>query len=158
MKIGLVGFAGSGKTTVFNTMTGLDAPVGYGGEVRLGTVRVPDERVDALSDTFSPKKTTHAEIAFCDIPGEYGAENTGLSPHGLQQIRNQEALCLVIRDFESPTVEGEPDPLGDLEAFHTESVFADLSIVENRLEKARKEQAATIETVSYTHLTLPTKA
>ena len=149
MKIGLVGFAGSGKTTVFNTMTGLDAPVGYGGEVRLGTVRVPDERVDALSDTFSPKKTTHAEIAFCDIPGEYGAENTGLSPHGLQQIRNQEALCLVIRDFESPTVEGEPDPLGDLEAFHTESVFADLSIVENRLEKARKEQASTIEIATF---------
>ncbi|SVA33545.1 uncharacterized protein METZ01_LOCUS86399 [marine metagenome] len=149
MKIGLVGFAGSGKTTVFNTMTGLDAPVGYGGEMRLGTVRVPDERVDSLSDTFSPKKTTHAEIAFCDIPGEYGAENTGLSPRSLQQIRNQEALCLVIRDFEGPTAEGEPDPLADLEAFHTESVFADLTIVESRLERARKEQASTLEIATF---------
>ena len=80
MKIGLVGFAGSGKTTVFNTMTGLDVPVGYGGEVRLGIVRVPDERVDRLSRIFSPKKTTFAEISFCDVPGEHGADKKGLSP------------------------------------------------------------------------------
>ena len=46
MKIGLVGFAGSGKTTVFNAMTGLDIPVGFGGKMRMGSVRVPDERVD----------------------------------------------------------------------------------------------------------------
>ena len=69
MKIGLVGFAGSGKTTVFNSMTGLDAPVGFGGEVRLGTVRVPDERINELSEIFSPKKTTFAEMSFSDIPG-----------------------------------------------------------------------------------------
>ena len=81
MKIGLVGFAGSGKTTVFNTMTGLDVPVGYGGEVRLGTVRVPDRRIDALSSIFSPKKTTYAEMSFCDVPGEHGAEKKGLSRH-----------------------------------------------------------------------------
>src|SRR6185503_19107653 len=74
MKVGLVGFAGSGKTTVFNTLTGLHAPVGFGGEVRLGTVKVPDERIAALSRIFSPKKTTYAEIVFADIPGEHGAE------------------------------------------------------------------------------------
>ena len=50
MKIGLVGFAGSGKTTVFNAMTGQDAPVGFGGEVRLGSVRVPDTRIDEPSN------------------------------------------------------------------------------------------------------------
>jgi hypothetical protein len=70
MKVGLVGFAGSGKTTVFNTMTGLAVPTGYGGELRLGTVRVPDERIDALSRIFSPRKTTHAEITSSDLPGE----------------------------------------------------------------------------------------
>ena len=74
MRIGLVGFAGSGKTTVFNTMTGLGVPVGYGGELRIGTVRVPDPRIDALSKMFSPKKTTFAEMSFSDIPGEHGAE------------------------------------------------------------------------------------
>jgi GTP-binding protein YchF len=140
MKIGLVGFAGSGKTTVFNTMTGLDVPVTFGGEVRLGTVKVPDARIDKLSALFSPKKTTFAEMSFCDIPGEHGAQKKGLSPKGLQQIRDQEALCLVLRDFDNPAVEGDPDPAGDLEAFHTECVFADLEIVERRLERAKKER------------------
>ena len=110
MKIGLVGFAGSGKTTVFNTMTGMDVPVGFGGELRLGVVRVPDERIDKLSAHFSPKKTTYAEMSFCDVPGEHGADKKGLSPRGLQQIRDQEALCLVLRDFVNPAIEGDPDP------------------------------------------------
>ncbi|MCH7565282.1 MAG: 50S ribosome-binding GTPase, partial [Gemmatimonadetes bacterium] len=141
MKVGLVGFAGSGKTTVFNTLTGLDVPVGYGGEVRLGRVDVPDERIDALAEIYSPKKTTYAEISFCDVPGEHGAEKKGLSPRSLQQIRDQEALCLVLRDFDNPSLEGEPDPAADLDAFHTECIFADLEIVERRLERARKERA-----------------
>ena len=149
MKIGLVGFAGSGKTTVFNTMTGLDVPVGYGGEVRLGTVRVPDERIDRLSQIFSPKKTTLAEISFCDVPGEYGADKKGLSPRGLQQIRDQEALCLVLRDFDNPALEDDPDPLGDLNAFHTECVFADHEIVENRLNRARKERLDQLEIAAF---------
>ncbi|MDK1011567.1 MAG: 50S ribosome-binding GTPase, partial [Actinomycetota bacterium] len=130
MKIGLVGFAGSGKTTVFNVMTGLDVPVGFGGEIRYGSVKVPDERIDTLSKIFSPKKTTYAEINFCDIPGEHGAEKKGLSKKALQQIRDQEALCLVLRDFANPALEGDPDPLGDLESFHIECVLADLEIVE----------------------------
>ena len=54
MKVGLVGFAGSGKTTVFNPMTSLHVPTGFGGEVHLGAVKVPDERIDALSKIFKP--------------------------------------------------------------------------------------------------------
>ena len=142
MKIGLVGFAGSGKTTVFNTMTGLAVPLGYGGEVRLGVVRVPDERIDALSRIFSPKKTTYAEMSFCDIPGEHGAERKGLSAKALQQIREQDALCLVLRDFANPAVEGEANPLRDLEAFHLECVFADLDAVERRLHRGHKEHTS----------------
>ena len=149
MKIGLVGFAGSGKTTVFNTMTGMDVPVGFGGELRLGIVRVPDDRVDDLSAVFSPKKTTYAEMIFCDVPGEYGAEKKELSPHGLQQIRDQEALCLVLRDFENPAIDGDPDSAGDLEAFHTECLFADLEIVERRLERAKKERAEAQEVAAF---------
>ena len=149
MKIGLVGFAGSGKTTVFNTMTGMDVPVGFGGELRRGIVGVPDERIDELSAVFSPKKTTYAEIVFCDIPGEHGAEKKGLSPRGLQQIRDQEALGLVLRDFVNPAMEGDPDPAGDLEAFHRECVFADLEIVERRLERAKKERAEAQEVAAF---------
>jgi GTP-binding protein YchF len=139
VKIGLVGFAGSGKTTVFNAMTGLDAPVGYGGEVRLGTVRVPDERIDRLSAIFNPKKTTYAEVTFCDVPGEHGAERKGLSTRALATIREQEALALVLRDFENPAVEGDVNPLGDLNAFSDECILADLAIVEGLLARAQKE-------------------
>ena len=149
MKIGLVGFAGSGKTTVFNTMTGLDVPVGYGGDVRLGTVRVPDKRIDALTKIFLPKKRTYAEISFCDVPGEHGSHKKGLSPRGLQQIRDQEALCLVLQDFNNPALEGAPDPLLDLESFHTECIFADLEIIEKRLDRARKEQADAHEIATF---------
>lgn len=152
MKIGLVGFAGSGKTTVFNTMTGLDVPVGYGGELRHGTVRVPDLRIDALSRIFSPKKTTYAEITFCDIPGEHGAERKGLSVKALQQIRDQDALCLVLRDFSSPAVEGDPDPARDLDSFHMECVLADLQMVERRLDRGRKEQASKLELAAFENM------
>lgn len=149
MKIGLVGLAGSGKTTVFNTMTGLDVPVGFGGEVRLGTVRVPDARIDTLSKIFEPKKTTYAEMRFCDVPGEHGADKKGLSPRALQQIRDQEALCLVVRDFENPALAEAPDPTADLEAFGAECLFADLEIVERRVARAKKEGADAVEIAAF---------
>jgi ribosome-binding ATPase len=149
MKIGLVGFAGSGKTTVFNTMTGLHVPATFGGEVRLGSVKVPDARIDKLSAIFSPKKTTYAEMSFCDIPGEHGAQKKGLSSKGLQQIRDQEALCLVLRDFDNPAIEGAPDPAGDLEAFHAECIFADMELVERRLERLKKERKDAAEIATF---------
>lgn len=141
MKFVLAGFAGSGKTTLFNAMTGLDAPVGYGGEVRVGTVRVPDPRVDLLSRLCAPQRTTHATINLRDVPGEYGASSQVLSPAALQQIRDREALCLVLRDFVNPSLEAAPDPLGDLQAFHAECVLSDLGVAERRLDRARKERA-----------------
>jgi ribosome-binding ATPase YchF (GTP1/OBG family) len=101
---------------------------------------VPDPRIDALSKMFSPKKTTFAEMSFSDIPGEHGAEKKGLSVKALQQIRDQDALCLVLRDFANPALEGDADPMRDLEAFHLECVFADLTPIERRLHRALKEK------------------
>jgi ribosome-binding ATPase len=149
VKVGLVGFAGSGKTTVFNTMTGLTVPVGYGGELRLGTVKVPDERIDTLSRIFSPKKTTYAEIVFCDVPGEHGADHKGLSRKAMQQIRDQEVLCLVLRAFPNPALESAPDPAADLEAFHTECLLADLDLVERRLDRAKKDKPDPLEVAAF---------
>ena len=149
MKIGLVGFPGSGKTTVFNTMTGLDVPVGFGGELRIGTVRVPDARIDKLTSIFSPKKTTFAEMTFSDIPGEHGSERKGLSARGLAQIRDQEALCLVLRGFRNPALDSEPNVMAELEAFHTECLFADLEIVERRLDRAKKERSVSSEIAAF---------
>jgi len=149
MKIGLVGFAGSGKTTVFNTLTGLDVPVGFGGDVHLGTVKVPDARIDKLSAMFSPKKTTYAEIVFSDIPGEHGAERQGLSKRALQQIRDQDVLCLVLRAFPNPALETPPDPVAELEAFNTECLLADLGAVERRLDRARKDKPSANELAAF---------
>ncbi len=145
----MVGFAGSGKTTVFNTLTGLAVPIGFSGEVRLGAVKVPDERVDALSRIFTPKKTTYAEIVFCDIPGEHGAEKTGLSRKALQQIRDQEVLCLVLREFANPALTGDADPATDLEAFHAECVLADLDVVERRLDRAKRDKPDPFELAAF---------
>ena len=139
MKVGLVGFPGSGKTTVFNAMTGQDAPVGYGGEVRRAVVRVPDPRLDRLSAIHRPGKTTFANVVFCDIPGEHDSERRGLSTAALQRVRDQEALCLVLRDFDNPALERAPDPAAELEAFHAECLLADLVFVERWLERARRE-------------------
>ena len=116
-----------------------------GGEVRLGTVKGPDPRIDALSKIFQPKKTTYAEISFADIPGEHAAEKKGLSSKALQQIRDQEVLCLVLRDFANPALEGTPDAPGDLEAFHAECVLADLDIIERKLDRLHKEKADPLE-------------
>lgn len=149
MKVGLVGFAGSGKTTVFNTLTGLNVPVGFGGEVHLGAVKVPDDRIVALSRIFKPKKTTYAEIIFSDIPGEHGAESKGLSPRALERIREQDVLCLVLRAFENPALERGPDAASDLEAFLTECLLADLGTVERRLERAMKEKLDPMEVAAF---------
>ena len=65
MKIGIVGFQGSGKTTIFNALSGSDAPTGFGGgKVNLGTIKVPDPRVDRLAEIDNPKKITYAEVLF----------------------------------------------------------------------------------------------
>ncbi len=144
-----MGFAGSGKTTVFNALTGLGVPVGFGGDTRLGTVRVPDSRIDRLSAVVKPKKTTYAEIRFCDIPGEHGAGRKGISPRGLQQIREQEALCLVVQDFDNPALQQPPDPARDLEEFSVECILADLEVVEKRLERAKREGATQVEVSAF---------
>ena len=149
MKVGLVGFAGSGKTTVFNTLTGLHVPVGFGGDLHLGAVKVPDARIAALSSVFKPKKTTYGEIVFCDIPGERGAENKGLSKKALAPIREQEVVCLVLRAFPNPALESDPDPGAELEAFHTECILADLELVERRLDRAKKDKPSSLELAAF---------
>jgi GTP-binding protein YchF len=88
-------------------------------------------------------------MSFCDIPGEHGAARKGLSAKALQQVREQDALCLVLRDFENPAAEGDANPLRDLEAFHLECIFADLELVERRLPRAHKEHAPPREIAAF---------
>jgi len=142
MKIGLVGFPGSGKTTVFNALTGLAADTGYGGArpgtKNLGVVRVPDARVDALAAIYSPKKTTYAEVTFCDIAG--GTASRGLDRGVLNTMREMDALCQVLRAFENPALAEPPDPARELADLEVEMALADLEIAERRVRRLHKER------------------
>jgi hypothetical protein len=149
VKVGLVGYEGSGKTTVFNALTGLEARVGtYGTNV--GVVKVPDVRVDALAKLYEPKKVTHAEVRFVDLPG---AGRDAIEDKLLAQMRDQEALVLVLKGFES-AVAGASDALAaDLARFETELTLADLVQVEKRQHRLVKEgKGASLEATQMTRL------
>ena len=103
MKVGLIGHRGAGKTTIFNMLTGLQAQVGgFGGkeEVHLGVIKVPDARVDKLAQIYKPKKTTYAEIRFTDFPPSEGEENLKSDNTIITQMREVDAIALVLNDFE----------------------------------------------------------
>ena len=139
MKVGLIGHRGAGKTTIFNMLTGLQARVGgYVGkeEVHLGVIKVPDARVDKLSQIFKPKKTTYAEIRFTDFPPSEGEDNLKANTALITQMREVDAIALVLRDFESGA-----DPLKELNDLLTEMILADLTVVENRRARLKKEKA-----------------
>src|SRR5512144_2416287 len=138
MKAGLVGSSQSGKTTLFNALTGLHKGGGGGrAQVNLGAIKVPDARIDALSAIFKPKKTTYAEMQFVDVPGPAG-KGSGLDADALKALAGVDSFCLVIRGF--PGVGAPPDPERELRDFDAELVLHDLAIVEKRLDRLRKEQ------------------
>jgi len=138
MKAGLVGYALVGKTTLFNALTGLHRDSsGAHGHTNLGTIKVPDPRVDALSDIYKPRKKTYAEMSFVDLPGARG-KGSGLDADSIKALADVDAFCLVVRAF--PGGDGSPpDPLRQLRDFDAELVLADMGLVEKRLDRLRKE-------------------
>jgi GTP-binding protein YchF len=138
MKIGLVGYPASGKSTVFGALTGMTVDTGYGaGKANLGVVKVPDPRVDALTALYSPKKTTYAEVTFTDLGGGHAE---GIDRKALNAMRSVDALCQVLRGF--PDASGDAgDPTAELAALETETLLADLEIVEQRVERLRKDRS-----------------
>ena len=144
MKVGIVGFRGSGKTTVFNALTGLHAEVGgfHGEESKnLGIIKVPDERLLKIHDAVKPKKLVQAEIAFADLAAASPASGKGFSPKTLAEMRVADALVHVVRGFDNPEVSEDADLRRDVERFESEMALADLIVVENRLERMRKQGA-----------------
>lgn len=140
MKIGLVGFPGSGKSAVFGALTGLAVETGFGSrrdKANLGVVKVPDARVDALAAIYQPKKTTYAEIAFTDLPAAGGA---GIERTALNAMRSLEALCQVVRGFADPAGT-PPEPLREIADLETETILADLEVVEQRSARLRKDRS-----------------
>lgn len=144
MKIGILGYPQSGKTTLFNVLARAHAPTGgfasASGGVNVGTVQVPDPRLNALRDMFQPKKFTPARIEYVDLAGvPAGREKEGaLLP---QPILNSDLILLVVRAFEDPAVahpKGSVDPLRDASSFADELVLKDMTVLEGRIERLRK--------------------
>ena len=144
MRIGLTGLARSGRSTVFSALTGLDAAEGPRrgrDDVQVGTVKVPDARVEALARIYRPRKVVYAELSFTDFAG---ARGSGPGRGALHAMREQDALCHVLRAFPGVAAEA-PDPVGELDSLETEALLADLEVIEARIERVRKEGKKTPE-------------
>jgi len=146
MRAALVGYAQTGKTTLFNALTGQTAATGVGGRAdkpNLGVIKVPDPRVGKLSEIYKPRKTVYAEVRFVDVPGPR-TKGGGLDSPTLQSLREADALVLVLRGF--PGLDGtDPKPVREMADFEAELIINDQIIVERRLERMRKEQATGME-------------
>src|SRR6185437_15034949 len=137
MRVGICGYPGSGKSTVFTAL----APGGRTDrEVAYGNIKVPDDRVDFLASVFKPKKTTLAEITFVDVGGGSGQRAGGaFPPEVLQAMRNADVLVHVVRGFENPSLTAAADPARDERMFNDELLLLDLGVLEKRAERFKKE-------------------
>ncbi len=126
---------------MYNALTGLSAAVG-GFEARheaaMAVVKVPDPRVDALSEIVHPKQKKYAEVTFLDFPPSQ-ERKAALENQSLVQLREVDAMVQVVRAFDDPLADEPPAPVRDLNAFQAELILADLAVIEKRLERIRKE-------------------
>jgi len=146
MQIGLVGLQYSGKTTLFNIISGADEVQQNMNQEKatIEVVKVPDIRLDELSKIFNPKKTVNATIEVYDIPGLRTGDDGKLriTNSFLNEAKNNDALFYVVRQFKEDSVlhpMNRIDPIGDIEFLETEFLFNDLAFLENRIEKLKKD-------------------
>ena len=140
MKLGIIGLSGAGKSTLFEALTKIILDeASHKPEDRLGTIKVPDERVDKLRSMYTPKKTIYAQVEYllpyiaAQKPGHKGDETAWTS------VRTCDALIHVLRNFKG--YGGEPQtPLQDFTKTNEEMIFADLLVIEKRMERLALDQ------------------
>jgi ribosome-binding ATPase len=146
MQIGIVGLPSSGKSTLYQTITKthLDPDAYTKNEIHQAVVKVPDERLDKLTEMFNPKKKVNAIIEFVDVVGLQKGDSgsTQFTTNFLSRVKTNDALVQVVRLFENdlvPHPELTIDIMRDINSFEIEFILSDLAIVENRIEKIKKQ-------------------
>ena len=157
MRLGIIGLPSSGKTTVFNALTGANLPTGQqvSGrlEVRSATVNVLDPRLDALAALFSPRKKVYAQVTYSDIGGlDKGVSEGALAGPLRKELAQVDGFLHVVRAFENehvPHPHLRIDPARDINTVDAEFLLIDLIAVERRLERLREDRHKTADKAAH---------